>query len=1029
MAARPPPQSSSSRRGISSSSETERSMIIGEFVRGEQIGKGSFATVYSARHKSKKSLAAVKSVDTQKLTKKLRDNLQSEIEILKSLQHPHIVAIFACHHAPDRMHIIMEYCSLGDLSQFIKGRNTLGNHAVMADAMRKYPNTQGAGLNEVIVRHFLKQIASAVQFLHDRNIIHRDIKPQNLLLNPSPTSLRQQRPEDKPLEASANSLVPMVGLESLPMLKIADFGFARFLPQTSLAETLCGSPLYMAPEILRYEKYDAKADLWSVGTVTFELLVGKPPFRASNHVELLRRIEKADDVVPFPSGLHVGTSLKKAIRGLLKKSPVERISFEDFFEHPVITEEIPGLVGDDKPRELPKMSGELELPTERRAQKAPESSAQVARRLERPASEAKVNEKPSRDRLSDLAQTPTAKPEMRPSPVSANTAPVRPPSAGRRSTGPSPTTMPPVREQRAQEKELTATHRPSITTHATAPAREAPVQDRAPSAAAMALERHGSRKNSPSSSILKEQLDRERGAPQRKLEDRATREARERAAQDVAFERDYVLVEKRVVEVNAFADELAASPHIQGGVRLPSNQGVMTRRTTTPAPASMPNTYGAQGRVIPTATKQDVIHQRRPSYERRYGSSAGSTVTSAISKALNMANLRLTGTGFSPPLPKGLSPPQGYNAFPMYPTAQSNQLLLSDGRKLPMDKDTEVVFIIEDAATRSDTVYGFAEVKYKQLLPAVPSNEQGLGIHRPGTGDGPDDEDDDLTVDAVVAISEEALVLYVKALSILAKAIDLAGSWWGHRNRGEIISESPTSRTEVARTSHVNVPGRMNNVVQWARSRFNECLEKSEFVGRKLVEAQKQLPYDHPGHPNNHPATTNSNTSIGTSAENITLTSGVTAEKLMYDRAVEMSRQAAVNELVGEDLPGCELTYMTALRMLEAVLESDDEPLRKSATGKKDSKADDEIINGMETEDRQTVVKRKSHFHPNKDVCNGVDVLVVIEGTKTRLNALRKKITIQNSNKRVSVTTMQQGKQPTKTSPAPSPTIAQTPPR
>ncbi|EGO26925.1 hypothetical protein SERLADRAFT_343729, partial [Serpula lacrymans var. lacrymans S7.9] len=74
-------------------------------------------------------------------------------------------------------------------------------------------------------------------------------------------------------------------------LKIADFGFARSLPNAMMAETLCGSPLYMAPEILRYEKYDAKADLWSVGAVLYEMAVGKPPYRAMNHVELLKKIE------------------------------------------------------------------------------------------------------------------------------------------------------------------------------------------------------------------------------------------------------------------------------------------------------------------------------------------------------------------------------------------------------------------------------------------------------------------------------------------------------------------------------------------------------------------------------------------------------------------------------------------------------------------------------------------------------------------------------------------------------------------
>ncbi|KAI9714489.1 MAG: Serine/threonine-protein kinase [Bogoriella megaspora] len=1003
MATRSPAQASSSKRGVASNSEAERPLVVGDFLRGGQIGKGSFAVVYSARHSSKKSLAAIKSVDTQKLTKKLRDNLQSEIEILKSLQHPHIVAIFACHHAPDRMHIIMEYCSMGDLSQFIKGRSTLTNHPVMGDALRRYPNIQGAGLNEVIVRHFLKQIASAVQFLHARNIIHRDIKPQNILLNPSPLSLRTQKPEEKPLEASANSLVPMVGVESLPMLKIADFGFARFLPQTSLAETLCGSPLYMAPEILRYEKYDAKADLWSVGTVTFELLVGKPPFRASNHVELLRKIEKAEDVVPFPPGFHVGSSLKKAIRGLLKKSPVERISFEDFFDHPVILEEIPGLLGEDKPRELTKLSGELDRTTDRRTSKTQESVPQTARRHERVLSEAKAIEKVVRDSAEDSGPTFS---NTRPSPVTATTAPGRPSSAGRRNTGSSPTTLPTLQEKRLQEQGHEQPRRPGIVPHATAPAREHIVQDRGPAAAAIAIERRNSRKNSPSSSILKDQLDRERGALNRR-DDRAAKEARERAAQDVAFERDYVLVEKRAVEVNAFADELAASPY--AGNQLP-NQGPVVRRTTLQGtPASLPTNAANHGRGIPGTSRQDIIHQRRPSYERRYGSSAGSA-TSVLSKAINAASLRILGTGYSPPLGKGLSPPQGYNAFPTYPTAQGHQLLIGDGRKAPLDRDAEVVLTIEDAATRSDTVYGFAEVKYKQLLPAAPSNEQGLGIHRPGTGDDAVPEEDDLTVDAIVAISEEALVLYVKALSILAKAIDLAGTWWGQRNRGEITSESPTSRTELVRTGQTNVHTRMNNVVQWARTRFNECVEKSEFVGRKLVEAQKQLPFDHPGHPSNHPAASNSATSIGTSAENITLTSGVTAEKLMYDRALEMSRQAAVNELVGEDLPGCELTYMTALRMLEAVLESDDEPLRSSSSAKKNTKAEDEIITGMETEDRQTVMK-------------------LIEGTKSRLNALRKKIAVQNSNKRASLTGAPPSRNSSKTSPAPSPTMANTPPR
>src|SRR5262249_32327012 len=136
---------------------------------------------------------------------------------------------------------------------------------------------------------------------------------------------------------------PVCGIRSLPMLKIADFGFARSLPATSLAETLCGSPLYMAPEILRYEKYDAKADLWSVGTVLFEMVTARPPFRASNHVELLRRIERGEDKIKFDNELVVSEEMKSLIRSLLKRDPKERVSFPDFFGNEIITGPIPGL--------------------------------------------------------------------------------------------------------------------------------------------------------------------------------------------------------------------------------------------------------------------------------------------------------------------------------------------------------------------------------------------------------------------------------------------------------------------------------------------------------------------------------------------------------------------------------------------------------------------------------------------------------------------------------------------------------------
>ena len=132
----------------------------------------------------------------------------------------------------------------------------------------------------------------------------------------------------------------------------------------------------------------------------------------------------------------------------------------------------------------------------------------------------------------------------------------------------------------------------------------------------------------------------------------------------------------------------------------------------------------------------------------------------------------------------------------------------------------------------------------------------------------------------------------------------------------------------------------------------------------KLIEAQKQLPLDHPSHPSNHPSGSGS-ANMGTSADHVLVTSGVTAETLMYDRAVEMSKSAAVNELVGDDLWGCEMNYLTAIMLLEAVLEDDDdEPSSKKILSDKAARGsgiEEGAVNGVEAEDRKVVLKRKQH--------------------------------------------------------------------
>ncbi|OTA23868.1 hypothetical protein BTJ68_13524 [Hortaea werneckii EXF-2000] len=519
MAANRAPAASSSRRPAPNPDQ-EPDEVIGDFRRGKEIGKGSFATVFLAQHRTKKSFAAVKAVQMGKLTRKLRENLHTEIGILKSLQHPHIVSLFECIELPSHFYLVMEYCQLSDLAQFMKKRHTLAQLPETADIFRRYPNPPAGGLNEVLSRHFLKQIASALEYLRGRNLIHRDIKPQNLLLNPAPSYMAQQRPEDVPLAVSEHSLVPTVGVETLPMLKIADFGFARHLPSTAMAETLCGSPLYMAPEILRYEKYDARADLWSTGTVLHEMVVGKPPFRAQNHVDLLRKIEKANDQIIFDNrNMVISRGMKDVIRKLLKKSPLDRVSYEEFFEDPVVTGDIPGLVQEDRPAATlrpPPGPRDSEL-SRRMARQAIDAPAQS----QPPPEDKKTQTKTTQDHVHDQPSRKSSDQEIRTRPSNE--------ISRRKTSEPHPEGISIQRQPSDRHQ-----RRPSIVAHATAPAREALLVGQPASAPAAKIERRASR----SSPLAGPPMVREPTNVQDEGKGKSARTTRERTAQDVAFEKD-----------------------------------------------------------------------------------------------------------------------------------------------------------------------------------------------------------------------------------------------------------------------------------------------------------------------------------------------------------------------------------------------------------------------------------------------------------------------------------------------------------
>uniref|UniRef100_A0A673K0W8 non-specific serine/threonine protein kinase n=1 Tax=Sinocyclocheilus rhinocerous TaxID=307959 RepID=A0A673K0W8_9TELE len=246
-----------------------------EYSRKDLVGHGAFAVVFKGRHKKKTDWeVAIKSINKKNLSKS-QILLGKEIKILKELQHENIVALYD---------VQVMYCNGGDLADYLQAKGTL---------------------REETLRVFLQQIAAAMRILNSKGIIHRDLKPQNILL--SYTGRKK---------SSINGI----------RIKIADFGFARYLQSNMMAATLCGSPMYMAPEVIMSQNYDAKADLWSIGTVIYQCLVGKPPFQANSPQDLRMFYEKNKTLVPnIPR--ETSPQLEDLLLGLLQRNQKDRMDF------------------------------------------------------------------------------------------------------------------------------------------------------------------------------------------------------------------------------------------------------------------------------------------------------------------------------------------------------------------------------------------------------------------------------------------------------------------------------------------------------------------------------------------------------------------------------------------------------------------------------------------------------------------------------------------------------------------------------
>lgn len=289
--------------------------IVGGYALQEKLGSGSFAVVYkgvrTAARPELLATVAIKAIarTSEKLTKKVLQNLEIEIAILRTYRHKNIVCLHDVQKTERHFYLILEYCGGGDVQGLIRSRSA-------------------GRLTEGLTRRLMRDLSAGLKFLWGQELIHRDIKPQNLLLTGALPLDEINDPErNEELELKRRQI-------NFPSehfaLKIADFGFARHLQSASLAETLCGSPLYMAPEILQHHRYDAKADLWSVGTVLFEMISGKPPFNGENHVDLLRNIQRK--AVRLPANVKVSKECVNLLRLLLNRNPLSRAGFAEFFE-------------------------------------------------------------------------------------------------------------------------------------------------------------------------------------------------------------------------------------------------------------------------------------------------------------------------------------------------------------------------------------------------------------------------------------------------------------------------------------------------------------------------------------------------------------------------------------------------------------------------------------------------------------------------------------------------------------------------
>ncbi|XP_055995253.1 MAP/microtubule affinity-regulating kinase 3-like isoform X5 [Ostrea edulis] len=263
---------------ISSSGRRTDEPHIGKYRLIKTIGKGNFAKVKLAKHVPTGREVAIKIIDKTQLNPSSLNKLFREVRIMKNLDHPNIVKLFEVIETEKTLYLVMEYASGGEVFDYLVAHGRM---------------------KEKEARAKFRQIVSAVQYCHQKHIVHRDLKAENLLL-----------------DGDMN-------------IKIADFGFSNeFVPGNKL-DTFCGSPPYAAPELFQGKKYDGpEVDVWSLGVILYTLVSGSLPFDGQNLKELRERVLRGKYRIPF----YMSTDCENLLKKFLVLNPTKRVCLENIMK-------------------------------------------------------------------------------------------------------------------------------------------------------------------------------------------------------------------------------------------------------------------------------------------------------------------------------------------------------------------------------------------------------------------------------------------------------------------------------------------------------------------------------------------------------------------------------------------------------------------------------------------------------------------------------------------------------------------------